>query len=114
MQWIRTRFKGKDVWAQVGSDGMYAVDGGRVPIRYSDKAGARIYRAGASRIAEPRGEPVELPAGEAAPEGGGGSRGGSGGGRRGRSSGYGSAGTRTEAQAAAARTSCVGRRSRRS
>ena len=49
-QWVRADFKGKPVWAAVDAAGQLAADGGRVPIRYSDKPGAKVYRAGASRI----------------------------------------------------------------
>ncbi len=97
MKWKRVTFKGKRVWAAVDEQGRLAADGGRVPIRYSDKANATVYRAGLSRIESVAGEgPRELPPGRSA-DAAGGSRS-----KRG-SSGFGSAGRRTAAQAAAAR-----------
>ncbi len=96
MSWVRATFKGKDVWARVGADGGLDVDGGRVPIRYSPSEGAKIYRAGASRIEASSDAPVQLPDGISADAKG------KGGGKKGKSSGFGSAGTRTAAQAAMA------------
>ena len=97
MAWVRVNFKGKRVWAQVGVTGELVVEGGRVPIRYSDKPGAKVYNAGGSNISRIDGEnPVELEAGVAAesrPSSGGSSRG----------SGFGSAGRRSKAQEEAAR-----------
>ena len=97
MAWVRVNFKGKRVWAQVGVTGELVVEGGRVPIRYSDKPGAKVYNAGGSNISRIDGEnPVELEAGVAAeprPSAGNSSRG----------SGFGSAGRRTKAQEEAAR-----------
>ena len=46
MKWVEADFKGKTVWAQVHDGGNLVVEGGRIPIRYSDKEGAKIYRAG--------------------------------------------------------------------
>ncbi len=103
MQWVRVEFKGKRVWAAAHPDGNLIAEGGRVPIRYSDKAGATIYRAGVGRIGVVAGAKVQdLPEGRSAddrPAGGG----GSGGRRKKGSSGFGSAGKRTAAQAAAAK-----------
>ena len=93
MAWVRARFKGKDVWAEVGPDGVLVAQGGRTPIRYSDKAGAKVYRAGLSRIEVVDRTPVELGAGVSADAAK----------KKGRGSGFGSAGTRTAAQAAAAK-----------
>ena len=45
MKWVEADFKGKTVWAQVHDGGNLVVEGGRIPIRYSDKEGAKIYRA---------------------------------------------------------------------
>jgi len=99
MAWIRARFKDRSVWALLGEDGALKVEGGRVPIRYSDKEGATIYRAGAGRVAaEPGGEVRELTPGESADA----RAGGAGGGTSNRGSGFGSAGRRTKAQAEAA------------
>jgi ribonuclease HI len=99
---LKASFKGKDVWAEVDEEGMPKVDGGRVPIRYSASAGAKIYRGGASGLDLVGKELEDLPAGEsaddvkAAPA----ARPAA---RSGRGSGFGSAGDRTEAQAAAAK-----------
>lgn len=97
MPWVRARFKDKDIWAQVDDGGQLAVEGGRVPIRYSKSASAKIYRAGASRISVADGQQaVEIAGGvsaDAAPA------------KKDRGSGFGSAGTRTAAQATAAKQS---------
>jgi ribonuclease HI len=98
MRWVVADFKGKKVWAGVLPTGELAVEGARVPIRYSEKAGAKIYRAGVSNLARQSEVAEELPEGinaDADP-------------RKktsGRGSGFGSAGTRTQAQAAAAKQS---------
>ena len=52
MRWVVADFKGKKVWAGVHPSGELVVEGARVPIRYSDKAGARVYRAGAANITQ--------------------------------------------------------------
>lgn len=93
--WKRATFKGKEVWAEVDAAGRPLVEGGRRRVRYSDQAGATLYRAGASAVIDGPGAVVDLPEGEAATD------------RRparasGRGSGFGSAGTRTAGQAAAA------------
>ena len=108
MFWSRATFKGQRVWAQVDAEGAPIVDGGRISVRYSDKEGATIYQAGASRVEPGGGKPVELPDGAAAadspapataakarpaPSG--------------RGSGFGSAGTRTAAQATAAKAAAT-------
>jgi ribonuclease HI len=99
MAWVKVQFKGKRVWAEMGPAGELVVDGGRVPIRYSDKAGSKIYNAGGMNISRIDGEvPKELDAGVSAPE-----PPRSPGKTSGRGSGYGSAGKRTKAQEAAAR-----------
>lgn len=107
MHWVLVSFKGKKVWAAAQPDGQLIADGGRIPIRYSDKAGVTIYRAGVSGIAPVAGaKPQELPDGKAAddsPKGAGGSRG-----KKGRGSGFGSAGNRTAAQAEAAKAQALG------
>ena len=98
MRWVVADFKGKRVWAGVLPSGELVVEGARVPIRYSDKAGAKIYRAGVANIVAQSDVAEELPEGisaDAEP-------------RKkasGRGSGFGSAGTRTQAQAAAAKQS---------
>ena len=98
MAWVRVQFKGKRVWAEVGAAGELVVQGGRVPIRYSDKAGAKIYNASGTNVSRIDGEePRELEAGQAAPERPASTTPSS------RGSGFGSAGRRTQAQEAAAR-----------
>lgn len=99
MSWKRAGFKGQRVWARVGDDGALLVRDGRVDVRYSDKEGATIYQAGASRVAVEDGAARSLPDGTAADAtpkekkpGAPASRG----------SGFGKAGTRTKTQAAAA------------
>lgn len=94
MPWVRARFKGREVWAEVDAKGELAVAGGRVPIRYSEREGARIYRAGASRVERTGKAPRTLPAGVAASSGP----------KRGTGrAGLGRAGSRTAAQEARAR-----------
>ena len=95
MAWIEADFKGKTVWAEVGTDGKIRSDGGRVAIRYSKAAGAKVYRAGASRVVAQSDYPVELPGGVSADAAKA---------KKG-ASGFGSAGTRSPAQAAAAKAS---------
>jgi len=98
MAWVRVQFKGKRVWAEVGPTGELVVQGGRVPIRYSDKAGAKIYNASGNNVSRIDGEkPRELEAGQAAPDRPAAASTSS------RGSGFGSAGRRTQAQEAAAR-----------
>lgn len=99
MAWVRVSFKGKKVWAELGPNGALIVEGGRVPIRYSDKAGSKIYNAGGASISRIEGSvPKDLDAGVSAPE-----PPRSPGKSSGRGSGFGSAGTRSKAQEAAAR-----------
>ncbi len=94
--WKPARFNGKEVWAEVDGAGAPRVQGGRIAIRYAKGAGARIYRAGAARVALSGEAAVALPDGESADDAekkpASASRG----------SGFGKAGTRTKAQAAAA------------
>ncbi len=59
MKWRRARFKDAEVWASVDETGAPVVQGGRVPIRYSKRAGAKTYRAGASRVTVISDAPVE-------------------------------------------------------
>lgn len=95
MAWAPAVCKGKDVWCEVDASGQPVATGGRIPIRYSARSGARIYRAGARNV-RLKGEPaVELDAGvsaDSAPAR-----------KKKKGSGFGSAGTRTAAQASAAR-----------
>ena len=102
MPWKKARLKGKEVWAEVDAGGKPLVAGGRIPVRYSDSEGAKIYRAGLAGVLMMDVAPEDLPAGVSADAPGG--TGGKGG-KRGR--GFGSAGTRTEAQAAAARSAAA-------
>jgi len=97
MPWVKGQCKGKDVWLEVAASGELVVDGGRVPVRYSDKAGARVYRAGLSNITRGAGPARELEAGVSADAAPASSKKVSG-----RGSGFGKAGTRTKAQAKAA------------
>lgn len=103
MPWIRARFKEELVWAEVDAQGQLAASDGRVPIRYNDRPGAKVYSATAGRLAVVEGQaPKELPPGVAAeavsakPAG-----------PAGRGSGFGAAKSRTVAQAAAARQSAA-------
>lgn len=103
MHWIRVNFKGRKVWGACDDNGQLVVERGCVSMRYSDKEGSKLYSAGAANIGRITGEaPVELAAGTAqdssAPRAA----------KKkssGRGSVFGSAGTRTAAQAAAAKMS---------
>ncbi|MBX2796622.1 MAG: reverse transcriptase-like protein [Myxococcales bacterium] len=102
MKWRKATFKEKAVWAAVTGAGELAAEGGRVPIRYSSREGAKIYRAGASGVALVEGAPAEdLDEGVSADAARGSARSGSRAGGRGR--GFGKAGTRSAGQAAAAK-----------
>lgn len=93
MNWKRGTFKGKQVWVAVDDGGAAVVQGGRTPIRYSKKADARVYRAGSARVEVDPDGPVEaLDAGVSADTV-----------TRPKVIAFGSAGTRTEGQAAHAR-----------
>lgn len=98
MPWVKGQCKGKDVWIEVSDSGELVVQGGRVPIRYSDKAGSKVYRAGMSNLTRGDGPARELEAGVSADATKDTKKRASS--RKG--SGFGSAGTRTKAQAAAA------------
>ncbi len=103
MPWVKATFNGQkgpqEVWAEVDDAGQPVVKGGRVPIRYRGAAGEKIYSGSTDKLLLKPGEAaVELPEAEAA-DGGGGARGSSS-----RASGFGSAGTRSAAQAEAAKT----------
>ena len=56
MPWKRATFKEQQVWAQVNADGSPALDGGRLPVRYSRSAGAKVYLATPSRVGQ--GSPI--------------------------------------------------------
>ena len=73
-------------------------EGGRTPIRYSKSDGAKVYRAGTAGLGKPKGKAVALDAGTAAEPSTGG-----GGARKKKGSGFGKAGTRTQAQSTAAK-----------
>ena len=96
MKWKRARFKDGDVWVGLDESGAPLVEGGRVPIRYSKRSGAKVYRAAVGRVQPHVDAAIEqldegAPA-DAAPRQ-----------KKGRGSGFGKAGTRTAGQAAAAR-----------
>ena len=96
--WRSARFKGKPVFAEVDAEGGMVVSQGRVPIRYSDKPGAKVYNAGGANVSRIDGEsPVELEAGVAAESRPSGRASSS------KGSGFGSAGRRSKAQEEAAR-----------
>lgn len=98
MGWSRGSFKGKSVWIEVQADGSPVSNGGRTAIRYSDKPGATVYRAGTSAVKVAGGAPIrELEAGVSADD-----RKKGGGKGKTRGSGFGKAGTRTKQQAAMA------------
>lgn len=67
MQWRKAAFKGKTVWAEVNEAGEPVAMEGRVQIRYSPSRGAKLYRAGASRVSVlSDSAPEDLPPGKAA------------------------------------------------
>lgn len=100
MGWRRALFKGKKVWVEVDAAGEPKATGGRVPMRYAARAGAKVYGAGLRNVAIDSSAPIEdLDAGVSADQGAGGSRGPK---KGGRGRGFGSAGTRTQAQKQAA------------
>lgn len=97
MPWMAGRFKNKDIWVETDSGGTPKAEKGRVAMRYSDKGGAKIYRASVGNVQLMKTtSPVELPAGASADDAK--KRGG-----KKKGSGFGSAGTRTAGQAALAK-----------
>jgi ribonuclease HI len=101
MSWRKARFKGKDVWVEVDALGAPVVKGGRSPIRYSNKSGARIYGGGAAGVELDLTAAIEsLPEGISADSGPQASSTRPKSKRKG--SGFGKAGTRTRQQAALA------------
>ena len=50
MSWERARFKDGEVWAEVDASGKPVVLRGMRAIRYSDRPGAKVYRAGAAAV----------------------------------------------------------------
>jgi len=100
-RWVRCSFKDGEVWAQVGADGSLAATSGRVPVRYSNKPGAKVYRAGVSRVSPVAGaKPEELDEGVSADAAKA---------KKSRGSGFGKAGTRSKAQQAAAKVDAASR-----
>lgn len=99
MPWLPGLCNGKDVWVEVDDDGGMVVRAGRVPLRYSEAEGAKLYAAGRGNVTLFSGKPKALPPGreEAPGESKAGGKTGAG-----KASGFGSAGTRTAAQASAA------------
>ena len=99
MGWKRATFNGKKVWVQVDTAGALSVVGGRTAMRYSASPGAKVYRAGSSRVTLEEGAAIEdLDAGvtaDAAKK------------KKETSSGFGSAGRRTAQQASAAAASAA-------
>jgi ribonuclease HI len=92
--WVKALFKGKEVWAETDEAGKLKIEGALVAIRYSQDAGAKLYRAGAAGVELIRGEkPMSLDEGTTTPAA-----------KAAAKTGYGSAGTRTQAQAQAAAT----------
>ena len=90
MLWKPAKFKGKSVWVAVGTDG--ALEGSKVPMRYSKSPGAKVYTANAANLELGDGEAFELSAEPSPPGKSGGTTG------RKRGSGFGKAGTRTATQ----------------
>lgn len=100
MPWISAQFKGKEVWAEVDESGAPLLNGTLRRVRYSPAAGAKLYTANAANVQSTGARPVTLPDGaapEPLPEGGRAA------GPASRGSGFGKAGTRTAAQATAAK-----------
>lgn len=96
MPWMAAKFKGKDVWIETDANKQPVATGGRVAMRYSDKPGAKLYRAGVSNVSLMMSTtPVDLPDGVSADA--------KKKGKSGKGSGFGSAKNRTAGQAALAR-----------
>lgn len=104
MKWTRAVFRGQQVWAESDMAGTPHIDGGRRAIRYSDAAGATIYRATARDVRDAGGAALVLPDGVAATPKPAGASTSSATRSSGRGSGFGSANTRSSAQADAAAT----------
>ena len=101
--WQRATFKDARVWAEVNDQGQLVVRGGRVAIRYSDREGAKVYRAASGRVSLLQDAEVRAMSDGVAADAARGATSTTG--RRG--SGFGKAGTRTQAQAAAAKRSAT-------
>ena len=67
--WLKHRLRDADVWAKVDDKGALVTDrDGRVEIVYKAAPGAKVYRAGARNLVAVGGEPIEIEAGERAPD----------------------------------------------
>ena len=87
MPWARARFKDADVWAESDAAGVPLVRAGRVNIRYDDRPSSKVYSASQGNVSVLEGAEVKDIGAAPASKG----------------SGFGSAGTRTAAQGAAAK-----------
>lgn len=102
MPWLPGLCNGKDVWVEVDDEGGMVVRGGRVPLRYSEAEGAKLYGAGRGNVTLFSGKPKELPPARADEPPAGSAATGARKTSASAPSGFGSAGTRTAAQASAA------------
>ncbi len=69
MPWMRHKLRDAEVWAKVDDAGALVADReGRVDVVYKNQAGAKVYRAGAKNLVAMGGEPIEIEAGDKAPE----------------------------------------------
>lgn len=97
--WRKARFKDQTVYGRVDDDGEPLVEGGKVAIRYRTSTGAKVYATRPERLTWDLSADVRTlddgVSADAAPAKGKAS---------GRGSGFGKAGTRSKAQAAAARS----------
>jgi ribonuclease HI len=67
--WLKHRLRDADVWAKVDDKGALVTDrDGRVEIVYKAAPGAKVYRAGARNLVAVGGDPIEIDAGERAPD----------------------------------------------
>jgi len=98
MLWKPALFKEKNVWVEVDANDQLHVVSGRVSMRYSDRPGVKIYRAGMANIHLTEKPSVTLPDGVQADTSSG---------KRPSASGFGSAKNRTPAQAAAAKQAAI-------
>jgi ribonuclease HI len=90
MPWKPADFKGSRVWIEVDAAGAPRLVGGRVPMRYSDRPGSKTYNAAASNVRVDASAPaVDLDPAASAPASSSSAP---------KGSGFGKAGTRTDAQ----------------
>lgn len=69
MPWRRHRLRDADVWAKVDIQGRLVPDAdGRVEVVYKVEDGAKVYRAGARNLTPTNDAPIEIAAGEPAPD----------------------------------------------